>query len=40
MNNKSKQLLNDFKWGTWFFLALVAIVLFGTLGPQFFYAMF
>jgi len=33
-------LLNDIKWGTIFFLIIVVIVLFGTTGAQFFYAMF
>lgn len=31
---------NDIKWGTIFFLIIVTIVLFGTSGAQFFYAMF
>lgn len=34
------QILNDLKWGTIFFLGILALVLFGSSGPQIIYAMF
>ena len=35
-----KQILNDIKWGTIFFLGILVVVLFGSSGPQIIYAMF
>lgn len=33
-------LLNDLKWGSVIFLMILLLVLFGSEGPQFIYAMF